>query len=48
MGDTLLENAKVTLSESVHVLYTSDQNLAAHRQGYRVTSLHTGNGWVTL
>ena len=23
------------------------QSLAAHRQGYRVTSLHMGNGWVT-
>ena len=23
-------------------------NLAAHRQGYRVTTIHMGNGWVTL
>ena len=23
-------------------------NLAAHRQGYRVISLHIGNGWATL
>ena len=23
-------------------------NLAAHAQGYRVTALHMGNGWVTL
>ena len=30
-------------------IYTPPEfNIAAHREGYRVTSLHIGNGWATL
>ena len=27
---------------------TPNKNLAAHRQGYTVTTLHMGNDWATL
>ena len=32
---------------STHFCRRPETNLAAHRQGYRVTTLHMGNGWVT-
>ena len=38
------------VSKKKHALHwvTVTLKIAAHRQGYRVTALHMGNGWVTL